>query len=54
MPATRTKKLGRSMTDEDYGEGEASFEVSEELLLDEKALSRKILEVFRAPGYTPP
>ncbi|MEM7246948.1 MAG: HDOD domain-containing protein [Acidobacteriota bacterium] len=48
------ERRGRSRTDDDYGEGEACFEVSEELLLDEKALSQRIVEVFRAPGYVPP
>ena len=52
--ALSSTKRGRSKTDHDYGQGEATIEVGEELALDEKALSRKILEVFRAPGYAPP
>lgn len=46
--------VSRSKNDPNYGEGEVSLEDDDEVLIDEDALSEKLLATFRDPAYQPP
>lgn len=48
------KRRGKSRGEEGYGRGVAAIAWDDEVLMDDTALTDRLLEVFRAPGYQPP
>ncbi len=50
----RQKKQGKSKGEEGYGEGEASIEFGDDVLLDEEEMVARLLACLEAPDYRPP
>jgi HD-like signal output (HDOD) protein len=47
-------KGGKKKTDPGYGRGVVTLEIDDELLLDEDAVTQRLIDVFSAPDYRPP
>ncbi len=51
---TKRKKLGKSKGEEGYGDGHATIEFGDDVLLDEEQMVEKLLACIEAPDYRPP
>lgn len=50
----RKKKLGKSKGEEGYGDGRATIEFGDDVLLDEEQMVERLLACIEAPDYRPP
>ncbi len=52
--ARATPRRGKQKNEEGYGQGVVSLSLDDDVLLDEDALTERLLEVFSNPAYQPP
>lgn len=46
--------MGKRRTDPGYGQGEVTLSLDDDVLLDEDALTQRLIDTLRAPSYRPP
>ncbi|MEM7411769.1 MAG: HDOD domain-containing protein [Myxococcota bacterium] len=49
-----TARRGKTKLEEGYGRGEASIAAGDDVLIEQSALEKRLLETFGAPDYQPP
>ena len=48
------RAVGKRQTDPGYGQGQVTLDLSDDVLLDEEALTQRLIETLASPAYRPP